>query len=44
MGLTLHRNVPRWAPIAVVLVSLTLHRRALCKSLAWLSFHAELSV
>jgi hypothetical protein len=45
MGLALHRNVLHRASIAIFLVSLALHRHALCKlTLAWLGVQAELSV
>jgi hypothetical protein len=43
--LALHRNVLHRASIAIPITGLALHRHALCQlSLAWLNFHAELSV
>jgi hypothetical protein len=44
-GLALHRNVLYRVSIAIPLVGLALHRHTLCQlSLAWLGFHAKLSV
>jgi hypothetical protein len=44
-GFTLHRNVLHRASIAIPIMGLALHQHTLCRlSLAWLGFHAELSV
>jgi hypothetical protein len=44
-GLTLHKNVLRRASITIPIMGLALRRHVLCRlSLAWLGFHAELSV
>jgi hypothetical protein len=44
-GLALHRNVLHRTSITIPITGLALHQHTLCRlSLAWLSFHAELSV
>jgi hypothetical protein len=44
-GLTQHRKILHRASITILIMGLALHQHALCRlSLAWLGFHAELSV